>query len=441
MVELRRQLGLKEALALGIGGTIGGGIFVLVGTAAGVAGPAVLLSFSLAFIASLSIALPYAELASRYPSAGGGYAFAHSVLGRGWGFFMGWGYWGAYLFISGYVTLGFGGYLQALTGIPVSAGAVGVVAFCTLLNLAGMRTSGRTQTLVIVLAVSSLLAFSVAGLPKVRASNLSPFMPNGLFGVLFASLFCFLAFGGFDIVAAAGEEVTDPRRNLPRAIILTLAIVLGVYLLVAYVAVGTLPWQELASSAAPLSLTASDSLWPSFGPTFVALAAVLTTAATANAVLVVTSRIMFAMAREGVFPRALSRVSRSRGTPWASVIACGALMAAVGGLGSVALVTAVGGFLYVVHFIFPLAAVVKLRRADARQGERGSANQFRMPFAGVLLPAALGLCAVLIVASGVIGVLFGSLWLALGGAISLTARARSRSEQPLGHGRLNTLCH
>lgn len=90
MTELRRQLGLVEALALGIGGTIGGGIFVLVGAASGVAGPAVLVSFVLAFLASLSIALPYAELACLYPIAGGGYAFTHSVFGRNWGFFMGW---------------------------------------------------------------------------------------------------------------------------------------------------------------------------------------------------------------------------------------------------------------------------------------------------------------------------------------------------------------
>src|SRR6266545_1936188 len=111
---LRRALGLREAVTPGLGGTVGGGIFVLIGSAAGQAGPAVLLSFGLAFLVSLVIALPYAELACRLPRAGGGYAFTREILGPGWGFLMGWGYLGAYVFASGYVTLGFGGYLEPL---------------------------------------------------------------------------------------------------------------------------------------------------------------------------------------------------------------------------------------------------------------------------------------------------------------------------------------
>ncbi len=428
LVELRRQLGLVEALALGVGGTIGGGIFVLIGTAAGVAGPAVLLSFVLAFVASLSIALPYAELSCRYPHAGGGYAFVHSVFGRKWGFFMGWGYWGAYLFISGYVTLGFGGYLRALTGTPVAFGAVGIVAFCMVLNLMGMKVSGRTQTVVILLAVSSLILFSLIGLPRVNESNLSPFLPTGLSGILLGALLCFLAFGGFDIVAAAGEEIKNPRRTLPHAMILTLCSVLGLYLLVAYVAVGMVPWHQLAASNAPLSLAASNSISPSFGPTLVSLAAILTTAATANAVLVVTSRIVFAMSREGVFPKALSTVSRSKGAPWISVVVCGLLMGLVGAFGTVNLVTAIGGFLYVVHFMFPLAAVIKLRRAEQRTLERtiGETDLFRMPLPFIFLPAAVVFGTILILASGEVGVLFGTSWLALGAAI-LVIRGRTLS--------------
>src|SRR5437016_8368777 len=127
---LRRVLTLREAIALGVGGTIGGGIFVLVGAAAGRAGPGTLLSFLLAFGISLLIALPYAELACRYPLAGGGYAFARTLLGPHWGFLMGWGYWGAYIFISGYVTLGFGGYLHAFTGLSLVAGALARVGLC-----------------------------------------------------------------------------------------------------------------------------------------------------------------------------------------------------------------------------------------------------------------------------------------------------------------------
>src|SRR5215467_3729007 len=165
---LRRVLTLREAVALGVGGTIGGGIFVLVGAAAGRAGPGALLAFVLAFAVSLLIALPYAELACRYPLAGGGYAFARAVLGQHWGFLMGWGYWGAYIFVSGYVTLGFGGYLHALTGLPAVPAALALIILCTGINLAGIRLSGLAQSLVIGLAIAALLGFSALGLPHVH---------------------------------------------------------------------------------------------------------------------------------------------------------------------------------------------------------------------------------------------------------------------------------
>src|SRR5256884_6401475 len=249
--RLRGVLTLREAVALGVGGTIGGGIFVLIGAAAGRAGPGALLAFLLAFGVSLLIALPYAELACRYPLAGGGYAFARALLGEHWGFLMGWGYWGAYIFISGSVTLGFGGYLHALTGLSPVAGALALIGISTGINLVGVRLSGVVQSLVIGVAIVALLAFGVLGLPHVHVERFTPFLPYGADGVAVATLLAFLAFGGFDMVAAAGEEIATPERNLPRAILLTLFVVLGLYLLVTFVALGPLPWNVLGRPPAP----------------------------------------------------------------------------------------------------------------------------------------------------------------------------------------------
>src|SRR5260370_32009947 len=178
-VPLRRVLNLREAVALGIGGRIGGGIFVLVGAAAERAGPAALLAFALAFGISLLIALPYAELACRYPLAGGGYAFASQLLGPRWGFLMGWDYWGAYIFVSGYVTLGFGGYLHSLTGLPPIPGALSLIGISTAINLIGVRLSGLVQSLVIGIAIVALLGFSVLGLPHVHIEQFTPCLPFG----------------------------------------------------------------------------------------------------------------------------------------------------------------------------------------------------------------------------------------------------------------------
>lgn len=295
---------------------------------------------------------------------------------------------------------------------------MGLVAFCVVLNIAGIKVSGRTQTIIITVAILSLIGFSLLGLPRISQANLVPFFPTGVTGVFLATLLCFLAFGGFDMVAAAGEEIKNPTRNLPTAIILTLVIVLGLYLIVTYVAIGLVPWTRLTSSRAPLFAASSLSVEPIFGPTFVALAALLTTAATANAVLVVTSRVMFSMSRDGVFPKVLSLVSKSRGAPWASIISCAVILGLVALLGSIALVTVIGGFLYVIHFLFPLAAVIKLRTKSGIK-QMSKAKLFRMPAPYVVLGVAMIFSSILIVDSGRAGIFYGSLWLGIGALLYL----------------------
>src|SRR5437588_11531637 len=203
---------------------------------------------------------------------------------------MGWGYWGAYIFVSGYVTLGFGGYLHALTGLFPVAGALALIGISTGINLVGVRLSGVVQSLVIGVAVVGLLAFGVLGLPHVHVERFTPFLPYGAGGVAVATLLAFLAFGGFDMVAAAGEEIATPERNLPRAILLTLFVVLGLYLLVTFVALGTLPWNELGRSPAPLAVAATQFVG-STGRQFAALGEIMARAAMGNAGCVERSRV------------------------------------------------------------------------------------------------------------------------------------------------------
>lgn len=418
---LRRRLDLRGAVGLGVGGTIGGGIYVLVGRAVGEAGPAALLSFILAFGASLLIALPYAELSSRYPLAGGGYAFARAVFGPSVGFMMGWAFWGAYLLISGYVTLGFGAYLHALTGLPTLVGAVGLIAACLALNLLGVRLTGAGQLVVICVAIAGLVVFFAWGIGHVSASRFDPFAPRGLSGILSASLPAFLAFGGFDIVAAAGEEIREPGVNLPRAILITLGLVLGLYVAVCFVAIGVLGAGVLGASGAPLA-DAAQRFGGRQARALVLFTALLTTAATSNAVLIVTSRISFAMARDSLLPRALAQLSDRSGAPWAALIASATLLVLVALTGSIALTSSAGGFLYILHFLLPLVAFVALRR----RGAPARAASFRAPAPRVTLPLAFLACGVVIVGSGWSGAAVGSGWLAIGATgHAMAARRRS----------------
>jgi APA family basic amino acid/polyamine antiporter len=417
---LRRALGLRGAVALGVGGTIGGGIYVLIGRAAGEAGPGALVSFGLAFLAALLIALPYAELSSRYPIAGGGYAFARAVFGERLGFLMGWGFWGAYLFISGYVTLGFGGYLHAVTGIPAGLGASTLIAACLGLNLVGVRITGFAQAAVIGVAIAGLLGFAYFGMAHVSAQNFHPFLRGGRPGVLSAALLAFLAFGGFDIVAAAGEEVRSPERNLPRAILITLVAVLGLYMLVCFVAIGVIGSGGLGASKAPLA-DAAQRVGGSQLRDALTFTALLTTAATANAVLIVTSRISFAMARDGLLPRRIAAVSRQSAAPSTALMLSAGLLEAVAAPGSITLAAAIGGFLYVLHFVVPLFALAKLRR----RGELALPGALRTPAPRITLPLAFLACAALLIASGLTGAAGGMAWLGIG-VLGYGARGRHR---------------
>jgi APA family basic amino acid/polyamine antiporter len=292
------------------------------------------------------------------------------------------------------------------------------------INLIGVRLSGLAQSLVIGLAMVALLGFSLLGLLHINMQRFTPFLPYGFGGVAMATLLAFLAFGGFDMVAAAGEEIASPERNLPRAILLTLLVVLGLYLLVTFVALGLLPWNELGRSPAPLA-TATTAFLGSTGRQFTAAVAMLTTAATGNAVLVVTSRVAFAMARDGLFPGLIARVHPTTGVPWGAVMLNGILLSLVALTGSVLIAATVGGFLYVLHFLFPLVALVILRRRG------GPPPAFQTPAPRVVLPLAFGAGLLLLVTSGWTGLLGGSGWLCIGllayGGVHLSRRVWQRS--------------
>jgi len=189
---------------------------------------------------------------------------------------------------------------------------------------------------------------------------------------------------------------------------------------VTFVALGTLPWNVLGRSPAPLAAAASQFLG-STGRQLTAVAAMLTTAATGNAVLIVTSRVAFAMARDGLLPGLVARVHPTTDVPWGAVVLNGILLAFIALTGSVMLLAVVGGFLYVLHFLFPLIALVILRRRG------GPSPAFRTPAPQIVLPLACGGCLLLLVTSGWTGVLGGLGWLCVGllayGGVQISRRA------------------
>jgi len=363
--ELRRALGLVDAVGIGVGAIVGAGIFVVTGVAAGVAGPAFLLGLLLAGAAAAANALSSAQLAAAYPRAGGTYEYGYQVLSPALGFAAGWLFLTSKITAAGTVALGLAGYLEALLpGLPPRAVAVAAVILFTVLNYHGVRRSSRANLLIVAVSVGALVLFVVAGIPSFRMANLRPFAPAGWQGVLRAAALLFFAYTGYARIATLGEEVRDPRRTIPRAIEITIGGVLVLYLAVALVATGAAGTDTLARTAAPLE-AAARSFGPAWVPTAVAVGGVAAMLGVILSQLLGLSRMAFAMARRGDLPRSLEAVHPRHGVPGRAVLAVGAAAAVVAATGTLAGVAATASFTILLYYGIANLAALRMPR-DAK---------------------------------------------------------------------------
>ncbi len=364
--SLRRDLGLVDAVAVGLGAIIGAGIFVVTGIAAGVAGPAFVAALLLAGVAAACNALSSAQLAAVYPRSGGTYEYGYRVLGPGPGFAAGWLFLASKLAAAGTVALGFGAYLAALApGIPPRAAGVAAAFVLTAANLLGIRKAGLLNTAVVVVSVTLLLAFVAAGASSFDAANLRPFAPSGLRGVLEASGLLFFAYTGYARVATLGEEVRDPARTIPRAIVGALAISAVLYLAVSLVAVGAIGAPAMARSASPLQEAARAFRWPAMERVVGVGAASAMLGVLLSQVFAI-SRMLFAMARRGDLPRRLEHVSQAHAVPDVAVAAAGVVIVAVTLVGTLAWVVAAATFTILVYYAITNVAALRMPAAERR---------------------------------------------------------------------------
>ncbi|MCA1733911.1 MAG: amino acid permease, partial [Acidobacteria bacterium] len=261
--SLDRQLGYLDAVGIGFGAIVGAGIFVVTGVAAELAGPSLLAALVIAAFAAAFNALSSAELAARYPQSGGTYEYGYQLLGPWPGFVAGWMFLGSKIAAAGVVALGLGAYASILIpGLDPRMLAVGAVAVFTALNYVGVRRTSRVNLAIVAVSLGSLIVFAAAGAGSFRAANLTPFMPAGWSGILEASAILFFAYTGYARIATLGEEVRDPRRTIPRAIITTIVSASLLYIVVAAVAVGAVGAAPLAGNPAPLAEAAGTSgMW------------------------------------------------------------------------------------------------------------------------------------------------------------------------------------
>lgn len=326
---LRRELGLLDAVGVGFGAIVGGGIFVVTGVAAGVAGPALLLALLLAGIAATANALSSAQLAARYPQAGGTYEYGFRLIGPKTGFAAGWLFLASKISAAGAVAIGLAAYVDPyMAGVDPRVISVTAIVVFTALNYFGIRRSSQVNLAIVACSVGALAAFVVVGAGAFRRENLEPFAPAGFGGVMEAAALIFFAYTGYARIATLGEEVRDPAKVIPRAVVLTLAGAVVLYVGVAVVALGAVGSEALAASSAPLRVAAEASGWSAM-PLVVSIGGLAAMLGVILSQVLGLSRMVFAMSRRGDFPPVFSAVDPRAGVPGNAVLVVGGVAALV----------------------------------------------------------------------------------------------------------------
>jgi basic amino acid/polyamine antiporter, APA family len=359
--KLRPQLRFFDAVATGLAAILGAGIFAVIAPAAKIAGPALLISLAIGAFVALCNALSSAQLAAVLPRTGGTYAFGRRMMGPWWGFSAGWMFLVANTVGPGAIALAFGGYLNAVVGaVPVRTAAVVAALAMTALNAAGIRRSVRVTDVVVVLSVLSLLAVVVIGLPGARASNLTPFAPGGVTGILRATGLLFFAYTGYSRIATLVEEVHDPRRTIPRATLIALGTATILYLLVAATVLSVLGASRLSQSSSPLE-EAMVAVGSGFGVAVVAAGALLTTFNEGLSDLLGVSRVAFAMGRESDLPSGLARLGTGQ-NPWRSVVFVGVISILVAAFAPFYVAVAVSSFGTLLYYTVTNLSALRLAK-------------------------------------------------------------------------------
>jgi APA family basic amino acid/polyamine antiporter len=389
MVELKRTLSLLDATSIGIGAIIGAGIFVVLGIAVGYAGPAVIISMAIAGTVALFTALSFAELGSAIPKQGGTYEFAYEMISPFVAFISGCLWLFGQTVAGAAVSLGLASYFVAMFPFfSLKVIAVSAALVLTVLNLIGTRHSAMVNNILVLIKIVILCLFVGFGVFQVNSHNYSQFAPNGFVGILQGAGFIFFAYLGFGRIAALGEEVKNPKRTLPLAILLALIISVVLYVVTGLVATGLQDYRILAGSGSPLT----DAARATGNFTLIAtisFGALVATASVLLTNLIGLSRVSFAMARKGQLPKSLATIHPKLGTPYVSILITGALMAVLAFVADLRQTAAITSFsILSTHVVLHFSAI-RLRKKIP------NLKTFKAPFYPLIPSLGLASCIIL----------------------------------------------
>lgn len=369
-LQLKRELGVWGATLMGLGSIMGTGIFVSIGIAAGVAGPAVIVAILIGAIVAICNGLSSAQLAANHPVSGGTYEYGYEYLTPSLGFTAGWMFLVAKSASAATAALGFAGYLLNLLGVdPVWATPIAVLAVIglTIIVLSGIRRSNTANTVIVGITVLALGILVVACLPRWVAagtSNFSPFLQGSISNVLQASALMFVAYTGYGRIATMGEEARSPRQTIPKAMIICLLLTMAIYLTVATVSVGAVGTEVLSQAggrvnAAPLEAVMRQVAGPA-GAVVVAIGAMTAMLGVLLNLILGLSRVVLAMGRRRDLPRRFASLNQAQTSPTQAVIAVGIAIAVLTLIGNVKTTWSFSAFSVLIYYAITNVAALRL---------------------------------------------------------------------------------
>lgn len=361
-VSYRRNIGLFGAVMIGIGAMMGPGIFALPGEVAHMVGPLGILVYLAMGLLTVFTALNYSELGAAIPLAGGGYSFTSRTLPRPLAFLTGWFFWiGNTLACAMYALI----FALTIRGYFWPEASIAVLAILTTLvfgavNVWGMSEAVKVVTVMNLVELAILVGFAVLGASQIEPPNLEPLAPMGWGPFVPAMALIYISFVGFELITVASEEIVNPGKTIPRAILITLAVATLIYVGVVWVMMGGVNHTELAGTDVPF-IFASERLFGSWGRWAAITATVMASLSAFSVTLGASARVLYALGRDGHFPAVFARLHRRFQTPHVALLVCAAAVIGFASSGIVKFVASLSDFGYLMGLGLVNYAVIALR--------------------------------------------------------------------------------
>jgi len=454
---LVRSLSLSQAIMIGVASMIGGAIFVLVGPGISAAGPALIIAFLLNGVITLFTALTYAELGSALPATGGGYKWVREGLPRPNAYLSGWMAWFAHTIAGSLYAVAFGTFFGHLlesaeiidnsTGIPLEKlfAVIAIIIFA-FVNIRGSSHTGKVGSAITFTQLAIIAALIIAALAAMTftnpnwPTNFRDFFPNGTSGLIMAMGITFIAFEGYEIIAQAGDEIKKPKKNIPKAILVSLGIVVSVYVLFAFVFIGGLdplqigqPAWEFIGGYGELGIIEAAEYYLPFGALIVLAGGFVSTLAALNATTFAASRVSFAMGRNHDLPPMFNKLHQKYRTPFVSTICSAVVMIVLAMLFDLTMIALAASVMFLFLFAQVNVACITIRRMAK---EKGLSYGFKTPFFPVVPIvgfAVVSILAVYLLFSQPLSWAIALIWVAIGFVIYklYTSKKEKQANAPL----------